>query len=80
MRQLVHAQSMIVVVVLYRKLVGVPVARQALLAKGRFHIDIWRRGVNNLKVVFAYDTRISTGNLREVWCQGTSSCREDCRS
>lgn len=40
MRQLVHAQSMIVVVVLYRKLVGVPVARQELLAKGRFQIDI----------------------------------------
>lgn len=56
-RQLVHAQPMIVVVMLYCKLVGVPGARQALLAKGQFHIDIWRRGVNDLKVVLSHDTR-----------------------
>lgn len=47
----------VVVVMLYCKLVGVPGARQALLAKGQFHIDIWRRGVNNLKVVFSHAVR-----------------------
>ena len=59
---------MIVVVVLYRKLVGVPVSRQALLAKGQFHIDIWRRGIYNLKLVFSHyirehpqGTRVNTG-------------------